>query len=200
MLRHLKITFAAIALTATAGAAQAATVDLSGGSFDGAAYVAGGFRFDSVNLTSGSGNGNCGAFGGGTCLQFNQNQTTVMTTDPAGGAFDLNSISFVIAGQNGVLNVTDFSVDPLGELLVNVGVGDTINGSTTVTHNDLFTLNFAGAADGVTSIRFDNTGKGNVRIGGIDADIVSAIPLPAALPLLLTGLAGLGFMSRRRAA
>jgi len=49
------------------------------------------------------------------------------------------------------------------------------------------------------SLSFQNAGGDN--IGAILTDVtVSAIPLPAGLPLLVAGLGALGFMSRRRKA
>jgi hypothetical protein len=48
-------------------------------------------------------------------------------------------------------------------------------------------------------IVFSNTGKGTVRIDDVNGSYaVSAVPLPSGLPLLLSGLAGIGLLRRRR--
>ena len=58
----------------------------------------------------------------------------------------------------------------------------------------IFTL----AVDDVVAFRvFDNPGDYGDNIGGVSLS-VQAVPLPAALPLFLSALAGLGFFGRRR--
>lgn len=160
--------------------------------------VTGDFLFAPINTTTGSGSGNCG----GTCLQFNPNQTTTMTTNPAGGTFNLTSLSFILDGQNAELGVFNLSFGAPGTVIISVAVADTIDG-TTIAHNNWYDLNFEGAADGVTSILFDNLGQGNLRIGNIVASVettetIAPIPLPAAGWLLVTALGGLGAAGLRR--
>lgn len=196
----LKTAALAAAFGAVAGMAQAVPLNLADGHEDGDAWIdaSGSFRFDPANLTNGSGDGSCAALGG-VCIQLNAGATTTMTSEPAGAAFNLNSIGFVLDGMRAEITLLNTSIDANGVLIVSLGVGDEYDGME-VEHNDLFTLDLAGMADGVTSILFDNTGTGNLRIGSIDADLVSAVPLPAAGLLLLSGLAGLGYVSRRRKA
>ena len=66
--------------------------------------------------------------------------------------------------------------------------------------NNVLEIDIAGNfADG--AFGFYNFSQPGVRYAGITEDIVddmSEIPVPAALPLMLSGLAGLGFFSRRK--
>ena len=178
-----------ISIGATAG-----NLNLSTGTNTGAGYAVGDFLFDPVNLASGSGNGNCGA-AGGTCLRFNQNATTVMTTNPAGGAFNLEGLSFVLIGAPAELGVFNVALSGTS-LIVSADNGSAgCEATFCVGHNQWYSVLFNGAANNVTEILFDTTGTGNLAIGGISATV---IPLPAAAWLLLGGLGGLGLVSRRR--
>ena len=54
---------------------------------------------------------------------------------------------------------------------------------------------YFGVSDHIAS-GFDNTGGVSLRVSG---NAISAVPLPATLPMLLAGIAGLGFWRRKKA-
>ncbi len=56
----------------------------------------------------------------------------------------------------------------------------------------------AESAAGTFDIETVDFGGSDPRSFRLEGEEVSHVPLPAALPLLLAGLAGLGFVSRRR--
>ncbi|MEX2517963.1 MAG: VPLPA-CTERM sorting domain-containing protein [Paracoccaceae bacterium] len=99
------------------------------------------------------------------------------------------------AGSNGI----DYSVTGLisGFLLAGGVTGP--SGTTTVglwtLVSSFFTVQ---AGDSPVTLSFSAVGAENTLGGFIDDVSVSAVPVPAALPLLITALAGLGFLSRRR--
>lgn len=74
------------------------------------------------------------------------------------------------------------------------------NGTATGTWTFFNAIFNVAAGDLPISLIFAATGKEDTYGGFIDDISVSAVPVPAALPLLITGLAGLGFMSRRKRA
>ena len=86
----------------------------------------------------------------------------------------------------------------LGSIGINAGGNTGTNGDPTGTF-DLWTVGFLAFAGTAQSIDFggttNQTGYDNITFGSIDP---SGIPLPAALPLLLAGLAGLGALGARR--
>ncbi|MBK5926670.1 hypothetical protein CCR87_04785 [Rhodobaculum claviforme] len=170
------------------------------GTFD--SISAGGFLFSPVRLVSGAGAGNCAIGASTSCLAFNQNETTTMTTDPAGPAFNLNALSFVLVGNTAELSVLNLAFDggEDGNVIVNVATPKDRDCLVDLCaeHNTWYKLDFGGHADNVTRIVFDNTGEGNLRIGAIDATSTSVIPLPAAGWLLLGGLGALGALGHRK--
>lgn len=196
---------AAGATAAGAATVTEATTELEGsfnvgtGVSTGTGISVNGFLFDPVSITGGSGDGNCSLFGG-KCIQFNPGAFTLMTTDPPGGEFDLDALSFVLDGTPSELSVLNFSTDASGALIVNVDVegGSCDDGvSICVEKNKWYHLLFEGDADGVTAIKFDNTGAGNMRIGAIEATL-APVPLPGTAMLLLGGIAGFGALRRRK--
>ncbi|QIE57487.1 PEP-CTERM sorting domain-containing protein [Pikeienuella piscinae] len=102
-------------------------------------------------------------------------------------------------GSNGI----GFSViDGLSNsLLLGEVTGPDANSSTSVGLWTLITASFTVASDNTPiTLGFSATGTANTLGGLIDDISVSAVPVPAALPLFLTAIAGLGFASRRRRA
>lgn len=210
-LKALKTVAAAGALALMASGAQAVTItpsdagsgagvlDLSTLATDDGNDASGTFHFAPFNTTSGSGSGNCELVGG-TCLQFNPTQTTLMTL-VGGGTFNLSALSFVLDGNPSILGVFNWTFGTPGQVIVSIAVGNDAYG-TEVEKNTWYDLDFEGAADGVTSILFDNRGGGNVRIGGIVAapTTTPTVPVPAAGFLLIGALGGLAALRLRRKA
>ncbi len=170
----------AMGLAMQAAPSHALTLTFGGPDVD--PYIESGFSVDVARIV----NGNCNV---APCLALNTNETSVLTR-VGGGVFDLTSFWFQILGQPATLTVQAY------------------NGATLVDQVDLlesvYPHNNGGQVfsylfSNVTSISFHDSGRGNIRID--DANVnVSAVPIPAALPLLATGLAALGFAGRRRKA
>lgn len=113
---------------------------------------------------------------------FSLGSGNMTITKTGGGVFDLLSFDMVISWYNS---------NPNEVVFVN---GSPLNLTQTLT-------NFAVNLIGVSSVTISNIGVNgsywsadnfNVNVG------VSDVPVPAALPLLAAGLAGLGYAGRRR--
>ena len=141
-------------------------------------YFEDGFTVDPARIV----NGNCYA---GSCLGLNKHQESTLTATN-GDSFSLDSFWFQFLGKKAELTVTAYSGTSIVDMIVLAACDfPHNNGGQFLQH--LF--------DNVTSITFANTGKGNVRI-----DNVTAAPIPAALPLFASALAGIGVFARRRKA
>lgn len=84
-------------------------------------------------------------------------------------------------------------------LLLGDVTGPSATNGTSVGLWTLISANFMVGVDNTpVTLSFSATGTQNTLGGLIDNISVSAVPVPAALPLFLTAIAGLGFASRRR--
>jgi hypothetical protein len=166
---------AAALVVATAGAnvCQAATIDLN------TAVLTGGASF----------------IAGGSRIMFDPNiagETATFTLPSIPGT----QYSIQVTGQNNQSSsFFQFLVDPDGlgpsgfiQLGNNVNFGNGFNTITLATFTDLGTSDF---------FRIINGGIGNSG-GQISGLSITAVPLPAALPLLAAGLGMLGLLGRRR--
>ena len=127
-------------------------------------------------------------------VQMDNNESLTFTFGGLGAIFELEEIDFN-AG-----NDVDCSVDPVGseggcdqfELVVDgmsLGVFDALD------NFDVAAMVGMVVMGRVFEIIAATPGNFGFAIGSIT---VSQVPVPAALPLLLSGIAGLGFASRRR--
>lgn len=171
----------AMALVTQVLPSQALTVSFGGANVD--PYIENGFSIDVARIV----NGNCNV---APCMALNTNETSVLTR-VGGGLFSLTSFWFQLLGRPTTLTVMAFS---------GVNLLDTVNLSSASFPNNNGGQVFNHLFDNVTSISFQDTGRGNVRIDDLTLSTpnVSTVPLPAAFPMLMAGLAGLGFLGRRR--
>ena len=98
------------------------------------------------------------------------------------GALDLTSLSFNDGDHNSLDadNVSQVSI------IINDGA------AMILTFADAVQMAAAGTFEGVSSIRFDFVDT------DFYIDSLSSVPIPGAIPLLLSGIAGLGFASRKK--
>ncbi len=156
---------------------HALTVGFDGANVD--PYIENGFQFDIARIV----NGNCNVK---PCMALNTNETSVLTR-VGGGIFSLSSFWFQILGRRAELTVKSYSgVNALETIVLTEAVYPHNSGQV-----------FSHLFDNVTAISFHDSGKGNLRIDDLTVS-VSTVPLPAALPLLMAGLAAIGFVGRRR--
>lgn len=167
-----------ISLSALIVPCNAVTVSFDGA--DGDPYIESGFSFEDARISG----GNCSV---DHCMKLNKNETSILSR-VGGGLFSLNSLWFQILGRPATLTIKSFNGINLIEQIDLVYPHN--NGGQIINH--LF--------DNVTSISFHDSGRGNIRIDDLNLStpIVSTVPVPAALPLLASGIAGLGFLGRRR--
>lgn len=171
----------AIALAATAPAAHAATLAFDlGGLADffqiPPASVAGGFTFDTVSsaFSDIAIATPIGSYGDGT---------GTLIADTAGFGFPQDIFSF----DNGAMT---FFFSLAGLNLAGPADGSTTFPDASAFESDLVNANFQIDPFGNSASYF-----GNVAVTSV---AVAAVPLPAALPLMLVGLAGFGALRRRR--
>ena len=131
--------------------------------------------------------------------------------DPVQGAYDIftnGSIIFNARNSAGlvIIEIT-FGGNPFDLLSFDI-VNLTNAGAFTLTSNlgDSFaipaaigTVSFATTFIGVTTLTLTQSFGASLQIDNFTINsVTSAVPLPAALPLMIAGIAGLGAMTRRR--
>lgn len=101
---------------------------------------------------------------------------------------DVTDVSFSTAG---------FNVGDYVDLMV-YGIGDLLVGSVAITGNGFYDLTGFGV---ISSLFFDDSSTGyGFEYDQISYTLAPAVPLPAGLPLLLTGIAAFAGLSRKRRA
>ena len=115
-------------------------------------------------------------------------------------------LSFWYSPRNGDSNSNGIEYSVTGapddnNLLLAGGVtGPSASNGTSVGAWTQFTSLFTvGSGDSPVTLLFAATGKENTLGGFIDSVSISAVPVPAGLPMLLTAFAGIGYAARRRA-
>lgn len=163
------------------GAASAVTIDFGTqpGNFE--PYVEDGFSFDLANLT----NGQCP--GEPSCLLQNNGANMMVTmTSTSGLPFNLEGFSYHFIGDTQQQGSTLTVSDTITRVFTQEEFG-----------NDPFTITFDDEFLGVDLIKFTFAGNGTGRLDDINATV---IPLPASALMLMSAIAGLGFIGRRRLA
>ena len=168
-------------------------LEISGGSFDGPFFFNPYLDASSNGLPGGLGVCRALVAGPGSeCADSGDD-----SIDGEGGIAELVSISFV----DGPTNITGLSFRDGDHNLINDSdglvqyqiFGPNVDSIATDTFANLVALAASGL-EGVSSIAF----------GFVDTDFyvesitVSDVPIPGALPLLISGLAGLGFVSKKK--
>jgi hypothetical protein len=175
------------ALTAQSVSSQATIIAFGTATGPFSPYVESGFSIDIARLVG----GNC-AGGMAACMALNKvngrnplAQSSVLTL-VGGGLFTLNSFWGNALGQPSAITVKSFRNGVFVEAFAPASIPNT---------GQFFSHLFAD----VDKIEFINSGNGNLRIDDINVTAkVSAVPLPAGLPLLVSGLFGLGLLKRRK--
>ncbi len=126
---------------------------------------------------------------GGYALDFGSDQTIIMNVAGTSGTFSANPLGGTFGAENILWNFY--------EATGTINVNSVIAGSVLAPWADL--RGFNGSTEGsvfAQSITLDN---GELHLRPFEGDLpeISAVPVPASLPLLLAGLGGL-WISRRR--
>ena len=137
----------------------------------------------------------------GVCRVLDQNAQCADSGDDSIDGENGIAEAVNILFSNGPINIFGLSFrdgnhnqinDSLGLLQYTIGFGNGTNtGLITSTFADLVAL----AAGGIADVSFINLGYNNTDFY---LESISDVPLPGALPLLISGIAGLGFASRKK--
>lgn len=184
MTRHY---LAAVAIAVSASAVDAAQLDFTSGVLSGGNTV---LTMPEATLTAASGTTlGVGDFVANAVCPLISGCTGVMTLT---WNFDVENVSFEygFGGPGDIATITAFdaAMASVGSVFLDLDAG-------TATE-DLTALGV------FRSLVFDNTGAAasGYAYGNVTYDAVSDVPLPAGLPLLIGGVAGLALLRRKRAA
>lgn len=176
---------AGLAIALSAGAASAVTINFADGTLDNSTktYTENGIRVSPASIDSSA---NCP--GPAPCLLQNNGAFSDVNVDTVSGdTFDLNGFSYHFVGdeskQRGILTVSDsitrtFTQEDFG--------------------NGPFTVDLGTDFQNVSGITFSYSGPGSARLDNLIIGTVSAVPLPAGISLLLSALAGFGYLGWRK--
>lgn len=183
------------ALLMTSATVSAATVtemmDFGTQAGDVSSYTEGSYVVDTARIV----NGNCDSdeLGGSgpSCAALNQNETmTISRIDM--GMFDLTGFWFELFGGGSDLDLV---------VATDVGGSLTFTAASWSDHNGYFHDTSATTGfQGIKSVTFSGTERGNRRIDDLGLEAPSAVPLPAAGWLMVAGLGGLAALRRRKRA
>ena len=206
ILASLAVAFGAAFMAAPASATVISFADYAAGNEQGVTSGTS-LNINGVNLTFSSNfnpyfddvSGGLPA-GLGVCRELTQ---TFQCADPGDDSTDgdMGTNEYIIIGfDDGPFNVREISFRDGQHNLINdsdglVEWGKTVSGMWTTgiaTFAEVVALAAAGFFDNATEIGF------NYNNTEFYIEYISDIPVPAALPLLLSGLAGLGFAARRK--
>lgn len=140
--------------------------------------------------------------GANQCVPANDDNITAaeaVSIEFLDGPFDVRQINFVGEGH------VDFNSNDINTLLIGTNFNSTL---VRYTFADAVAAALAGEFLGLNSIQFffdSDFGGYTIDANGLQRNAdqfyissISDVPLPGALPLLLAGLSGLGFASRRK--
>jgi hypothetical protein len=159
--------------------------------------LSGSVTFDPFNSTTST------SIGGGTARQFDQASASFSLSVPTYAASPV-----VTAAGLGAVQVNANAAPPSGlqflvqSANVTFGVGLLTSGNTVLTSLDALPTDFAGLQALFGGTPFFAGGSLDIKdVGslGFSVDTSATTPLPAALPLFLAALGGLGMLGRRRA-
>jgi len=189
----LKLNFVAAfaaGFIALGGTASAVTIGFEG--TNATPYLEGGFTIDDARIVGGQ----CAA---GSCMGLNKNEVSILTR-VGGGTFTLDSFWWQRDGTPSQLTVKAYNG---ASLIATYVLGAAFAKNTPHTFSTVI-------AD-ITSLVFDNTGNGNVRVDGIGLTLppvvnpptpgnpVGDVPIPGAVWLMGSVIAaGAGFGAARR--
>lgn len=160
-------------------------------------YSESGFKVNPARIV----NGNCLS---GTCLALNKDKSSILTLI-SGSQFKLTDFWFKLLGEETSLVVDAYNG---GNLIHHLVIGSNEGGDDDKHHSNQPTVNFFSllpnyrAWNNLTKVSFKLNDEGNARIDSIvlsasNGTNPSPVPVPGALPLLLTGMVGMGILGRK---